>query len=59
MDTHGSVVPSQPILVEPRINKRRDRSPGETSDGRDDNSRGMTIRAILLYRDTKREVVQQ
>ena len=30
MDTHGSVVPSQPSLVEPRINKRRDRSPSET-----------------------------
>ena len=40
MDTRGSVVPSQPILVEPRINKRRDRSPSETSDGRADNSRG-------------------
>ena len=23
MDTHSSVVPSQPILVEPKINKRR------------------------------------
>ena len=34
MDTHGIVVPPQPILVEPRINKRRDRSPSETSDGR-------------------------
>ena len=40
MDTRGSVVPSQPILVEPRINKRRDRSPSETSDGRVDTSRG-------------------
>ena len=40
MDTHGSVVPSQLILVEPRINKRRDRSPSETSDGRADASRG-------------------
>ena len=40
MDTHGSVVPSEPILVEPRINKRRDRSPSETSDGRADTSRG-------------------
>ena len=40
MDTHGSVVPSQPILVEPRINKRCDRSPSETSDGRADTSRG-------------------
>ena len=40
MDTRGSVVPSQPILAEPRINKRRDRSPSETLDGRADNSRG-------------------
>ena len=40
MDTRGSIVPSQPILVEPRINKRRDRSPSETSDGRADSSRG-------------------
>ena len=40
MDTHGSVVPSQSSLVEPRINKRRDRSPSETSDGRADTSRG-------------------
>ena len=32
MDTHGSVVPSQSSLVEPRINNRRDRSPSETSD---------------------------
>ena len=40
MDTHGSVVPSQPTLVEPRINKRRDRSPSETSDSRVDTSRG-------------------
>ena len=40
MDTCGSVVPSQPILFEPRINKRRDRSPSETSDGRADTSRG-------------------
>ena len=40
MDTHVSVVPSQPTLVEPRINKRRDRSPSETSDGRADTSRG-------------------
>ena len=40
MDTHGSVVPFQPILVEPRVNKRRDRSPSETSDGRADTSRG-------------------
>ena len=40
MDTHGSVVPSQPTLVEPRINKRRDRSPSETSDGRADTARG-------------------
>ena len=40
MDTHGSVVPSQPILAESRINKRRDRSPSETSDGRADTSRG-------------------
>ena len=38
MDTHGSVVPSQSSLVEPRINKRRDRSPSETSDGRADTS---------------------
>ena len=31
MDMHGSVVPSQPTLVEPRINKRRDRTlPEET-----------------------------
>ena len=36
MDTLGSVVPSQLSLVEPRINKRRDRSPSETSDGRAD-----------------------
>ena len=42
MDTHSSVVPSQPILVEPRINKRRDRSPSETSDGWADTSRGNT-----------------
>ena len=40
MDTHRSVVPSQPTLVEPRSNKRRDRSPSETSDGRADTSRG-------------------
>ena len=40
MDTHGSVVPSQSSLVDPRINKRRDRSPGETSDDRADTSRG-------------------
>ena len=40
MDTHGSVVPSQSSLVEPRINKRRDRSPSETSDGWADASRG-------------------
>ena len=40
MDTHVSVVPSQSSLVEPRINKRRDRSPSETSDGRADTSRG-------------------
>ena len=40
MDTHGSIVPSQSSLVEPRINKRRDRSPSETSDGRADTSRG-------------------
>ncbi len=40
MDTHGSVVPSQSSLVEPRINKRRERSPSETSDGRADTSRG-------------------
>ena len=40
MDTHGSVVPSQSSLVEPRINKRRDHSPSETSDGRADTSRG-------------------
>ena len=40
MDTHGSVVPSQPIPVEPRIKKRRDHSPSETSDGRADTSRG-------------------
>ena len=40
MDTHGSVVPSQSSLVEPRINKRRDCSPSETSDGRADTSRG-------------------
>ena len=39
MNTRGSVVPSQPILVEPRINKRRDCSPSETSDGQADNSR--------------------
>ena len=38
MDTHGSVVPFQSSLVEPRINKRRDRSPSETSDGRADTS---------------------
>ena len=40
MDTHGSVVPSQSSLVEPRVNKRRDRSPSEISDGRADTSRG-------------------
>ena len=40
MDTHGSVVPSQSSLVEPRINKRRDLSPSETSDSRADTSRG-------------------
>ena len=40
MDTRGSIVPSQPILVEPRINKRRDRSLSETSDDRADTSRG-------------------
>ena len=40
MDTHVSVVPSQSSLVEPRINKRRDRSRSETSDGRVDTSRG-------------------
>ena len=40
MGTHGSVVPSQSSLVEPRINKRRDRSPSKTSDGRVDTSRG-------------------
>ena len=40
MDTHGSVVPSQSSLIEPRINKRCDRSPSETSDGRADTSRG-------------------
>ena len=39
MDTRNSVVPTQSILVEPRINKRRDRSPSETSGGRADNSR--------------------
>ena len=37
MDTRGSVVP---ILVEPRINKRRNRSPSEISDGQADTSRG-------------------
>ena len=37
MDTHGSVVPSQSSLVEPKINKRRDRSPRS---GRADTSRG-------------------
>ena len=42
MDTLGSVVPIQSSLVEPRINKRRDRSPTETSDGRAGNSRGNT-----------------
>ena len=36
MGTHGSIVPSQSSLVEPRINKRRDRSPSEISDGRAD-----------------------
>ena len=40
MDTHGSVVPSQPTLVEPRINKRLYRSPSETSHGRANTSRG-------------------
>ena len=40
METQGSVVPSTSSLVEPRINKRRDRSPSETSDGRADASRG-------------------
>ena len=40
LDTHGSVAPFQSSLVEPRINKRRDRSPSETSNGRADTSRG-------------------
>ena len=40
MDTLGSVVTTQSILVEPTISERRDRSPRETSDGRADNSRG-------------------
>ena len=40
MDTLGSVVPIQSSLVEPRINKRCDHSPSETSDGRADSSRG-------------------
>ena len=39
MDMHGSVLPSQSSLVEPRINKRRDRSPSERLDGRADTSR--------------------
>ena len=42
MDTLGSVVPIQSSPVEPRINKRRDRSPTETSEGRAGNSRGNT-----------------
>ena len=40
MDMLGSVVPNQSGLVEPRINKRRDRSLSETSDGRAANPRG-------------------
>ena len=40
MDTLGSVVPNQSGLVQPRISKRRDRSPSETSDGRAANPRG-------------------
>ena len=40
MDTLGSVVSIQSSLVEPRINKRCDHSPSETSDGRADSSRG-------------------
>ena len=40
MDMHGTVVPSPSSLVEPRINKRGDRSSIETSDGRADTSRG-------------------
>ena len=40
MDTQGSVVPSQSSLVEPRIDKRRDRSPSETSDSQAVTSRG-------------------
>ena len=53
MDTHGSVVPSQSSLVEPRINKRRDRSPSETSDGRADTFRGNLygVRIGRLARD--------
>lgn len=38
MDTLDSVIPPQPGLVEPRMNKRRDRSPSERSDGRSSNS---------------------
>ena len=38
--TLGRIVPIQSSLVEPRIKKRRDRSPSETSDGRADNSEG-------------------
>ena len=40
MDTLGSVVPNQFSPVEPRISKRRDLSPSETSDGRAANPRG-------------------
>ena len=52
MDTHGSVVPSTSSLVEPRINKHRDRSPSETSDGRADTFRGnppLLIEETLLH----------
>ena len=44
MDRHGSVVPSQSSLVEPRINKRRERSRSETKDGPADTSRGVIER---------------
>ena len=52
MDTHGSVVPSQSSLVEPRINKRRDRSPSETSDGR----RTLLEETPLLIEETPQQI---
>ena len=52
MDTRGSVVPFQPILVEPRINKRRDRSPSEISDGQADTSPLQTEETPLMTEET-------